>query len=82
LKEYEEILTLLKERLKEKHQQYGYSYIDRTQKWMRKRLQGELNELDGSLFSNHLSGEGIVTEALDVAICALLIADKERRTED
>lgn len=81
LRHYEPVLELLKDRLTDKHEQYGVSYLERDYEWLWKRLDGELLELQGELFSVHLSGHNVITEALDVAIMALLIADKRRRTE-
>ena len=81
-KEYDKILERLKERLLQKHKQYGLSYLDRDYDWLRHRLQGELDEMDDELFSPYLSGKNIIAEALDVAIVALLIADKKRRTDE
>jgi len=78
---YDDILNKLRERIIQKHEEYGTSYLDRPFRWLRNRLQGELNEMDGELFSIHLSGENAITEALDVAVCALLIADKKNREE-
>ena len=81
LRHYEPILSLLNDRLADKHEQYGASYLDRDYGWLWKRLEGELKELQGELFSVHLSGQNLITEALDVAIMGLLIADKQRRAE-
>ena len=77
--EYKEILKLLNIRLEQKHKQYGVTYLDRTYKWLRRRLRGELVELDDELHPGYISMSDIQTEAIDVAICALLIADKARR---
>jgi hypothetical protein len=77
--EYDEILKLLKERILEKHEQYGLSYLEETFGWLKHRLTGEIQEMDGELFSPHLSGDNAIIESLDVAVCALLIADKKRR---
>ena len=77
--EYKEILKLLNIRLEQKHKQYGVTYLDNTYKWLRRRLRGELVELDDELHPGYISMSNIQTEAIDVAICALLIADKARR---
>ena len=79
---YGPIIELLCERITEKHKQYGTSYLGRDFKWLHKRMMGEVDELSAEMFSPHLSGDGIIKECLDVAICALLIADKKRREED
>ena len=79
--EYKEVLQLLQERLDLKHKQYGQTYLDRDFPWLRRRLNGEIVELDDALFSDYFSGVSAVDEALDVAICALLIADKKRRED-
>lgn len=80
--EYKEILELLNIRLEQKHKQYGITYLDKSYKWLRRRLRGELVELDDELSPDYLSMSNIETEAIDVAICALLIADKARRERE
>jgi len=79
--EYKEVLQLLQNRLEQKHEQYGLTYLDNTFKWLRIRLRGELVELDDELDPDYVSMSDVQTEALDVAICALLIADKKRRED-
>ena len=76
---YEPVLELLKERIEVKHKEYGTSYLSRDYVWLRKRLNGEVEELSAELFSPRLTGKDTIKEALDVARCALLIADKKRR---
>jgi hypothetical protein len=78
---YGPILEMLCERITEKHEQYGTSYLNRDYEWLHRRMMIEVGELDAELFSPHLSGENTIKECLDVAICALLIADKRRREE-
>ncbi len=79
---YGPVLKLLNERLEMKHEQYGTSYLGRDFEWLHKRMMVEVDELSAELFSIHLSGHGTIREALDVAICALLIADKKRRKQN
>jgi NTP pyrophosphatase (non-canonical NTP hydrolase) len=72
MKEYDAILDKFKLRLHEKHLRYGTSYKQAGAYFMFLRLRGELEELEQAL----LRGTGdIQTEALDVAICGILIAD-------
>lgn len=78
---YGPILEMLCERITEKHKQYGTSYLGKDYEFLHKRLMAEVEELSAEMFSSHLSGEDIIKECLDVAICALLIADKRRREE-
>ncbi len=74
MKEYDKILDKLKLRLHEKHIQYGASYKnkDAGMYFMYLRLRGEIQELEKELLRGT---PAIITEALDVAICALLLAD-------
>jgi len=76
---YHPILELLCQRISEKHREYGTSYLSRDYVWLRKRLLGEVDQLSAELFSPRLSGKNTIDEALDVAVYALLIADKKRR---
>jgi hypothetical protein len=75
--DYDNIIAALKTRILEKHEKYGLSYLDKTCtfEWLlTTRLEGELVELYKALTWEK---DNIVNEALDVAICALLIADKK-----
>ena len=75
--EYKRVLQSLDIRLYEKDKQYGLSYLDKdcTLDWLFKtRLLGEVTELQKALLTG-VKG-CIIDEALDVAICALLIASK------
>ena len=79
---YAPILKLLCERIEEKYKEYGTSYLGKDYKFLHKRMMGEVDEFSAEMFSSHLSGENVINEGLDVAICALLIADKRRREEN
>jgi hypothetical protein len=79
--DYDDILAALKTRILAKHEKYGLSYLDEscTFEWLLKvRLEGELVELYKALVWEQ---DNIINEALDVAICALLIADKQAKEE-
>lgn len=86
---YDMILSKLKERILQKHAKYGLSYLDPhcTYHWLlNHRLEGELRELRDALEGwEKLCGYratapmNVIDEALDVAICALLIADKKAK---
>ena len=79
---YDTILASLKERLLEKHEKYGTSYLHPhiTYHWLlNRRLEGELMELRDALNYNE---DKVIEEALDVAICALLIADKKLKERE
>lgn len=72
MNQYKDVLEMLDSRLEAKHEQYGTSYKEAGPYYMFVRLLQELQELEDVI----LSGTGVVIdEALDVAICALLIAD-------
>ena len=86
MKNYRPILQSLEKRILEKHEKYGVSYLNKscTLNWLfNTRLLGEISELGMVLFTEKMDEEkkteSIVDEALDVAIVALLIADKKRR---
>jgi len=81
LKPYKNVLNKLKERLALKHEQYGISYQDKSLNWMRERMEGEIKELDKILYSVFASNIWKINEALDIAICALLIADMITRLD-
>jgi len=70
MRHYRPILFKLEERILLKHGLHGVSYLERDYDWMLHRLFGELME-----FLRNPTME----EALDVTICAVLIADKKRR---
>lgn len=68
---YEPALSAFMNRIVEKHGEYGTSFLERSYDWMRRRARGEVIEYykaDG----NELSA----IEALDVAICWFLVAQK------
>ena len=71
MKEYERVLKALNERLEEKHKQYGTSYKNKLY-FMFLRLREEMRELETEILQGTYE---IKKEALDVAICGLLIAD-------
>lgn len=68
---YEPALSLLKQRILEKHEQYGTSFYDRTIEWMEQRANGEVEE-----FHNASTVRNEIEEAMDVSICWFLIAQK------
>jgi hypothetical protein len=86
--QYDVVLAGLRRRLLEKHLKYGLGYLEPhcTFNWLFfRRFMGEVIELGERLFSglpdsefedgHHSTTE---EECYDVAICALLIADKRR----
>jgi len=77
---YDTILAFLKTRIAYNHERYGLSYLDKdcTYEWLWKRLMGEVEEL--MEVYPHIKQKSIM-EAMDVAIVALLIADKIIKSE-
>lgn len=71
MKNYDRVLDALKARLKIKHSMYGDSYKDKPY-FMFLRTREEMEELEKELL---IGTSNVLHEALDVAICALLIAD-------
>ena len=80
--QYGEILEVLKERIVFNHKRYGMSYLNRSLAWLCKRLDGEVAELKWEIrgyFESCCNHDAMMLEALDVAIVAILIADRARR---
>ena len=72
---YIEAIELLLRRLTEKDKIYGSSYKTSSLEWLFTRLNDEVYELNDAIFEGYASRKDIINEALDVAICALLIVD-------
>ncbi len=74
---YEDVLKYLKTRIDYNHERYGQSYLEKAYYWMFKRLMGEVVELEQAFGTRYpIDLVAVANEACDVAIVALLIADK------
>ena len=71
--DYGEVLFQLRERLFKKHEQKGHSYRDMKLATLMAILKGEMKELETEFWGK--STQGVIEEALDVAICGIIIAD-------
>ena len=76
LEPYREVFFQLKERLLKKHDEKGVSYRDMKLWELLAILDAERAELEDAFWArNH---QAVAEEALDIAICGLLIADWAR----
>lgn len=78
IEHYRKILEILEKRIETKDRTYGTSYLNKTDSFMIHRLEGEIYEMKVELYAQNISYNNLIDEACDVAIIALLIANKAR----